>query len=130
MIDSTESRARGRAEPGWAWPAGAADAGWQLTPETEMAAAAVTARAEAQSSIDEPLGHLAHRDPPEHEREGDEPGETNRVERLEPEARAADELDQLMQRVELRGDLEALGQARDQKVPATRNSGVIASIIT
>ena len=65
------------------------------------------------------------------QREGDEEGEAGEVDRLEAEGAAADQFDQLVQRVELGDDLDALGRPSiGKKVPATRKSGVTKSAVT
>ena len=50
--------------------------------------------------------------------EAEQAGEAEHVGRLEAEGGAADQLDQLVERVEVGGDLEALGQLVDREESA------------
>src|SRR5690606_19656832 len=67
------------------------------------------------SSVDQPGGHAVDGDAPEDEREGDKAEEADDVDSLEAEGGAADELDELVQRVELGDDLQPLRKSLDRE---------------
>ena len=86
----------------------------------------------AAGSVDQATAELAHRQPPHRERERDEDQHPQRVRRLQSEGRAAHQLDQLVERVEVApATWKPSGSwSIGKNVPATRNSGVITSVVT
>src|SRR5262245_50322907 len=65
--------------------------------------------------VDQALGHAADREPPERERERAEAEEAQGVHGLEAEGGAPHELDQLVERVEVGGHLQSVGQLIDRE---------------